>query len=138
MEKIEAIQPGLELENSFQVDEIHTASHVGSGAVSVLSTPSMIGFMERTSHQLLASVLPEGLSSVGVRVDISHLAPTPAGSTLKVRSEVTQVEGSQVSFLVEAWDDLEIVGKGTHLRVIIEQERFLRRVARKASEMRRD
>lgn len=135
MEKIDAIQTGLEQDVSFQVEEVHTASHVGSGSVSVLSTPSMIGFMERTSHQLLAKYLPEGLSSVGIHLDISHLAPTPVGSTITVHSEIIQVEGNQVSFFIEAWDEIEKVGEGKHLRAIIEQERFLKRVARKASAM---
>ena len=89
MEPFETLQPGMEYEVSYLVEENHTASHVGSGALSVLSTPSMIGFMERSSHQMLAKYLTDGFSSVGVRVDISHLAPTPVGASIRVRAEET-------------------------------------------------
>lgn len=133
MVPFETLQPGMEYEISYLVEENHTASHVGSGALSVLSTPSMIGFMERTSHQMLAKYLADGFSSVGVRVDISHLAPTPVGASIRVRAEILQVNGSQVTFQVEAWDDVEKIGEGQHLRVIIDQQRFLKRVANKAS-----
>lgn len=135
MDVDQAVKIGMEYELFYQVEEKHTASQIGSGAVRVLSTPSMIGFMERTSHQFLASYLPDRLSSVGVHVEISHLAPTPVGATVKVRCKVTQVEGNQVGFDVEAWDDVEKIGAGKHLRIIIEQDRFLKRVAKKNTEL---
>lgn len=135
MEVDQAVKIGMEHELFYQVEEKHTAVQIGSGAIRVLSTPSMIGFMERTCHQFLASYLPDRLSSVGAHVDISHLAPTPVGATLKVRCKVMRVEGNQVSFEVEAWDDIEKIGAGKHLRVIVEQDRFLRRVAKKNTEL---
>lgn len=133
MVPFKTLQPGMEYEVSYLVEVNHTASHVGSGALSVLSTPSMIGFMERSSHQMLAKYLADGFSSVGVRVDVSHLAPTPVGASIRVRAEILQVNGSQVTFRVEAWDGVEKIGEGQHLRVIIDQQRFLKRVANKAS-----
>ena len=131
MEFAECIEVGMKHEATFQVDEQYTAFHIGSGALRVLATPSMIGFMERISHQLLARCLPEGYSSVGALVDVRHLAPTPLGWTVRVTSEVIDVEGRKVTLAVEAWDDEEKVGEGRHQRVVINLERFLQRVEAK-------
>jgi len=113
------------------VEEAHSAIHIGSGSHRVLASPWMITFMERAARLLLADLLPSGYSSVGVHVDIRHLAPTPVGGMLRVRAEVLAVENAKVKFSVQAADQVEPVGAGFHERVIIEEERFLRRVARK-------
>ena len=131
MDLTEIIQPGLVKEESFPVDEDKTALHVGSGSSRVLATPWLIAFMERLSHRLLAERLPAGFSSVGVHVDVRHLAPTPLSSNVRVRTEVTALEGWRVSFVVQAWDETELVGEGTHQRVVIDEARFLRRVEAK-------
>ena len=131
MDLSEFVQPGLAEENSLEVEEKHTAAHIGSGSLRVLATPVMIGFMEALSHRLLAARQPEGFSSVGARVDVRHLAPTPLGCTVRVRSEVLAVDGLKVTFRVQAWDETEAVGEGEHLRVVIDGERFLKRVAAK-------
>lgn len=131
MEFNECIEVGMRHEATFQVDEQYTAFHIGSGSLRVLATPSMIGFMERISHQLLARCLPEGYSSVGALVDVRHLAPTPMGWKVRVTSEVIEVEGRKVTLAVEAWDDLEKVGEGRHQRVVIDLNRFLQRVQAK-------
>jgi predicted thioesterase len=131
MEFSECIEIGMKHEATFQVDEQYTAFHIGSGSLRVLATPSMIGFMERISHQLLRRCLPEGYSSVGAVVDVRHLAPTPLGWTVRVTSEVIEVEGRKVTLAVEAWDDQEKVGEGRHQRVVIDLNRFLQRVEAK-------
>ena len=125
------IKPGMKKKFTFQVEEEHSAVHVGSGSLRVLATPWMIAFMERTARQLLGELLPEGYSSVGVRVEVSHLAPTPVGSKVKTSAQVTAIEGAKVYFDLTAWDDVETIGGGQHQRVVIDEERFLRRVARK-------
>jgi fluoroacetyl-CoA thioesterase len=131
MEFSECIEVGMKHEATFQVDEQYTAFHIGSGSLRVLATPSMIGFMERISHQLLTRCLPEGYSSVGAVVDVRHLAPTPLGWTVRVTSEVIEVDGRKVTLAVEAWDDQEMVGEGRHQRVVIDLNRFLQRVEAK-------
>ena len=124
---------GMSFEQTFLVEEEHLAKHIGSGSVRVLATPWMIAFMERVSHQLLANRLPSGYSSVGFIVDIQHMAPSPVGSIVKVRANVVKVSGVQVSFEVLAWDEHEQIGRGRHIRVIIQPERFLKRVASKTA-----
>jgi len=97
----------------------------------VLATPWMIAFMERNARRLLGERLPAGYSSVGSHVDVRHLAPTPVGGRVRVRAEVLAVDGWKVEFVIQAWDEQELIGEGRHQRVVIEEERFLRRVARK-------
>jgi predicted thioesterase len=125
------IRPGMQREETFQVEEEHAAIHIGSGASRVLATPWMIAYMERVSHRLLAEHLPEGYSSVGVLVEVRHLAPTPVGSAVRVRAEVSELADQRVTLTVRAWDEREQVGEGRHQRAIIEQARFLRRVEKK-------
>jgi len=125
------IQPGMTNEFTFEVTEEYLASHVGSGAVRVLATPWLILFMERTSHRLIAQHLPAGYSSVGTAVDMRHLAPTPFGGKVRVRAEVTSIDGTKVILNVQAWDEIELVGTCTHQRFIIDEGRFLKRVAAK-------
>lgn len=131
MEFGECIEVGMKHEATFRVDEQYTAFHIGSGSLRVLATPSMIGFMERISHQLLARCLPQGYSSVGTLVDVRHLAPTPLGWTVRVTSQVIELDGRKVTLAVEAWDDQEKVGEGRHQRVVIDLDRFLQRVEAK-------
>ncbi len=133
MDLTEFIQPGMVSEESFQVQEQNLAQHLGSGSLRVLATPAMIAFMEGASHRLLARHIPEGSSSVGVLVNVRHLAPTPFGSTVRVRTEVTGIDGLQVSFKVQAWDEREQIGEGEHLRVVVDHARFLKRVAAKTA-----
>lgn len=131
MERDNLIKPGMTREEIFLVDEDKTARHVGSGASRVLASPWLIAFMERVAHRLIAEHLPDGYSSVGVHVNVRHLAPTPVGSQVRVRAEVTEVDGTRVTLLVQAWDHVELVGDGSHQRMVIDQERFLRRVGAK-------
>ena len=128
MNLAELIHPGMYKEEAFVVEEKYIATHVGSGSSRVLATPWMIAFMERVAHRLLAEHLPEGYSSVGALVNIRHLAPTPVGCSVRVRSEVKEIDGMRVIFSVQAWDEIEQIGDGQHQRVVIDQARFLRRV----------
>jgi predicted thioesterase len=126
LEKV--IKKGLVHEDSFQVAEEHSAIQVGSGGSQVLATPWLIAFMERVAYQMLEDVLPEGRSSVGVLVDVRHMAPTPIGSTVRVRAEIEDLQGSSVVYRVQAWDQVEKIGQGIHQRVVIDEARFLKRL----------
>lgn len=135
MDVSELIQPGMTREDSFTIEMENSAIHLGSGSLRVLATPWMITFMERVSHRLLTCCLPQGYSSVGIHVDIRHLAPTPVGAAIRVRVEVLSVDGIRVFFSVEAWDNLEKIGEGKHERVVIDEARFLRRVEKKIASL---
>lgn len=126
LEKV--IKKGLVHEDSFQVAEEHSAIQVGSGGSQVLATPWLIAFMERVAYRMLEELLPEGRSSVGVLVDVRHMAPTPIGSTVRVRAEIEDLQGSSVVYRVQAWDQVEKIGQGIHQRVVIDEARFLKRL----------
>ena len=132
MELNELIRVGLEIEKEYEVIEHHSAVHIGSGSQRVLATPWMITYMERTCRDLIAEYLPDGYASVGVHVDVRHLAPTPVGGMVWVLARVSHVEGLQVGLNVEARDKFEQIGKGNHTRVVIDEARFMKRVAAKA------
>lgn len=108
----------------YLVSDEYTAAHLGSGSVRVLSTPSMILFMEMTAHKLLEKQLPEGFSSVGVQVNIAHKAATPVGKSVKVMAEIVEIDRKRIRFAVKV-DDGRVVGEGTHDRMIIDVEKFL-------------
>ena len=127
----ETVKMGLSREETFKVEEQHAAAAVGSGASRVLATPWMIAFMERVAFRLLAEHLVDGESSVGVLVNVNHLAPTPVGTSVRIKAEVENLKNSQVTFSVQAWDQQEKIGAGSHRRAVIDEERFLRRVKAK-------
>lgn len=131
MDYQKTLRQGQSREEIFAVEEEHAAASVGSGGSRVLATPWMIAFMERVAYRLLAEHLGEGESSVGVLVNVHHLAPTPVGASVRVKAEVEGLKNSQVTFAVAAWDQNEKIGEGSHRRVVIDEERFLRRVAAK-------
>jgi predicted thioesterase len=124
-------QPGEEREETFVVQETHTAYHIGSGDSRVLSTPAMISFMEQVSHRYLAEKLPENKLSVGIHVDVRHLAPTPVGATVWVRAELLAVEKNRFRFEVTARDQEEKIGAGTHQRAVIDSDWFQDQVSSK-------
>lgn len=125
------IQVGITSEKAFLVEQQYSAQQAGSGGLPVLATPWMIAFMENNAFNMLEERLPEGYTSVGVLVEVRHLAPTPLDKLVRVQVEITSVEGPRVYFDVQAWDEHEQIGSGRHQRVIIDQQRFLNRVRQK-------
>lgn len=116
-----------------QVSEAQSARHLGSGSLRVFATPAMILLIEEVSREAIEPGLSAGRTTVGVELHVRHLAPTPIGSTVRVRAEVTAVEGNRVRLRAEVWDEIEKVGEADHTRAIIDLDRFQRRVAAKAS-----
>lgn len=127
-----AITLGLVGEATLIVDETHTASHSGSGGAEVLATPVMIALMEDAARSSVDSLLKQDQLTVGVNLNVSHVAATPVGMRVTARSELVVVEGRRLTFKVEAYDEREKIGEGTHVRAIINLNRFMARVADKA------
>ena len=126
------ITPGMARQETFLVEEQHTAYHIGSGDEKVLGTPWMISFMERVSNRLIAENLADGQMSVGMHVDVRHLAATPMNAEIRVRAEVLEVVKNRVKLSIEAWDNQDKIGQGTHLRAVVEKARFVARVLAKS------
>jgi len=125
---MERVEPGLMGEAERRVSEELTAVRWGSGLVPVLGTPALVGLMEQAAVAALEGRLPAGQTSVGVRIDVQHLAATPVGMRVRARAELVAVEGRRLVFHIEAWDEVERIGEATHERVVVEEERFLARV----------
>ncbi len=110
------------------VTERDTAKAFGSGSIDVFATPLMIGLMEHAALQAVDGMLPSGFSTVGIHVNINHLAATRVG--LKVTSEATliEIDGKKLTFRVEAFDENKRIGEGKHTRFIVDSEKFNNKV----------
>ena len=111
-----------------KVTDENTAIKYGSGAVGVFATPAMIGLMENASINSVDSYLPKGYATVGTKVEIKHIAATPIGMEVVARSELLEIDGLKLKFKIEARDDREKIGEGTHTRYVIKLEEFLKRI----------
>jgi len=115
------------------VGEHHTAPRVGSGRIRVLATPVMINLIEAAALAAVEQSLPEDHQSLGTHLDVTHIAATPVGMRVRATAEVLKVEGRTVYFRVRAEDERELIGEGTHERVVVNVNRFDERVRKKAS-----
>ncbi len=106
---------------------------LGPDSARVLSTPSLIGLFEMTCRNLLKEFLPAGEDSVGVWIEVRHMAPTPLGMRVTVEVEVTSLEGRRVNFSLRATDEQETVAEGSHQRYLVNVQRFSERVRQKAA-----
>ncbi len=131
MADLSKLTVGLKGTAEIVVGEEHTAPRIGSGRIHVLATPVMINVMEAAALDAVERLLPPGHQSLGTRLEINHYAATPTTLRLRATAQVTKIEGRTIEFRVEACDDLERVGDGTHTRVVVNVERFDRRVQAK-------
>ncbi len=127
------LAPGLKGSAKLVVGEEHTAPSIGSGRVRVLATPVMINLMEAAALDAAEAALAEGHQSLGTHLDVSHVAATPVGMRVTATAEVVAVDGNRVSFRVEARDEADLIGEGTHARVVVDVARFDARVAKKGA-----
>lgn len=127
------LRPGLAGTVTRVVDRGMTAAAVGSGLAAGLATPVMIGLMEGAAVEAVQPCLAEGLSTVGTRVEVEHLAPTPVGMQVTARATLDVVDGRRLVFSVTAEDEVGLVGRGTHERFIVDRDGFARRLATRGS-----
>jgi predicted thioesterase len=118
-------------ELAIPTDMTHVVEFHGDGMPAVVSTPNIIQFLERTARHALAPHLEADERSVGLEIDIRHLAPTPVGQTIHCRAQVIAVEDRKVTFQIEARDAHEVIVRGLHKRAVIRTESFTKRVKAK-------
>ena len=120
------LNPGIKGHQEITVEEKDLAIHVGSGTVHVLATPMMIANMEYTSAASVEELLGEGKTTVGVKVDVSHVAATPKGMKVTFDAELLEVSanGKILTFHVEAHGECGLIGEGTHQRAVVDRVRF--------------
>lgn len=116
---------GLKGEARLMVTEADTARALGSGDVNVLGTPRLVALFEEATVDALRGILEEGQSSVGMRVQIDHLQPTPVGAEVVVEAQLDKVEGRRITFTVTATDSGGLVAAGKVTRVMVDVERFM-------------
>ena len=103
----------------------NTASRVRSGGVPTFSTPSMVAGMECCCSNSMLPYLDEGQGSVGIRIEVKHMASTPIGMHVRFESEVIERDRRRLVFRVKAFDEIEQVGEGIHERFVIDTDKFL-------------
>lgn len=123
------MEAGIKNEKSIVVTDEVTASKVGSGLLPVYATPSMIALMEGTCAESVQPYLAEGEGTVGVAVDIKHIAATPVGMTVRCESLLKEVNGKKLVFEVNVYDEKGLIGTGIHKRAIINNEAFMARLS---------
>ncbi len=131
---MEAIHPGLAGEHNAVVTPDLAVSFLGLDSARVLGTPYLILLIEMTARNSIKPLLDKGFDSVGLEVNVRHLAATPLGMRVRIRTETVEADGRRVRFKVEAWDDKEKIAEGVHERFIINVARFAERVAAKRTE----
>jgi len=128
---MDTLAPGLSGTATLVIADEHTAPRVGSGRVRVLATPVMINLIEAAALDAVEALLPEGHQSLGTVLNVRHIAATPVGMRVTAQVEVVAVEGRTIRFRVEAHDERELIGDGTHERVVVNVAKFDQRVQRK-------
>jgi len=123
---------GTTHETSFTVEPQHTISFPGLPAV--VATPWLVWHLEMAALSLLAPYLQDGQMSVGTRIEIDHLAPSPQGTEITCRAKVINIDGPSVNFHIEAFDSHETVSRGLHKRHIVEVARMARRIEKKTGD----
>ena len=122
------LQEGLTHTSELTVSETVTAITMGSGDMPVLATPAMMALMENAAMLAVADHLPEGSTTVGGHIASSHIKPSKLGDTVTAVATVTKVDGKKIEFKVEARCGDTLLGEGTHLRFIVDREKFISRL----------
>ncbi|MCR5137265.1 MAG: thioesterase family protein [Oscillospiraceae bacterium] len=125
------LQPGIRGSASVLATHENSAAAVGSGALEVFATPSMIALMEKAALESVQPFLSEGEGTVGAEIHVTHDAPTPLGLTVTATAVLVEVDRRRLVFRVEASAGGEVIGKGSHTRFIINSERFLQKAMAK-------
>lgn len=125
MPAFSAIHPGITGKATITVNTTDTALQYGSGLVEVFATPAMIALMEKTAHESVQPLLPEGFLTVGSEVNIKHIKATGVSKQVRAESVLLSVEEKKLTFKTEAYDEEGKIGFGTHTRYIVEKKPFM-------------
>lgn len=119
------LEAGLKHTSTLTVNETNTALAIGSGDMRVLATPAMMALMENAAMLAVSPELPEGSTTVGGHIESSHLKPSPIGAEVTATATLDKVDGRKLYFTVEARQGDTVIGEGTHLRFVVDRDRFL-------------
>lgn len=119
------LEIGLKHTSEQTVNEALTAMQMGSGDLPVFATPAMMALMENAAMMAVANELPESCTTVGGHIESSHLRPSKIGEKVSAVAEVTKVDGKKIEFKVAAYSGETLLGEGTHLRFVVDKEKFI-------------
>ncbi len=122
------VEVGLKHTSELTVTDAVTAVRMGSGDMPVLATPAMMALMENAAMLAVADELPGGSTTVGGHIASSHLRPSKIGDVVRAVAEVTKVDGRKIEFNVSAYSGDVLLGEGTHLRFVVDRERFMSKI----------
>ena len=121
------LEKGLQHTSRTIVSAANSARTMGSGDLEVFATPSMVALMENAAMRAVAAGLPEG-STVGAQMNTSHIKPSPMGEEITATATLEEAEGRKLTFKVVAHDSKGVIGEGTHIRFIVDKEKFLAKI----------
>ena len=122
------LEKGLSAQSRTTVTAANTAATMGSGDLGVFATPSMVALMEHAAMTAVAAVLPEGSSTVGAEMNVTHIKPSGLGAEITATAVLTGVEGRKLTFNVGACDAEGMIGEGVHVRYVVDREKFMAKV----------
>ena len=128
-----SLAAGLRRTERIEIDRSRTIGFLGD-EMRVYSTPSMVGDVEYATLRLIQEHLDEGESSLGIRIAVDHLAPTPLGEWVEIHLEVRSIEGRKVRVEAEVRDAIEVVGRAEHVRFVIDVKKHAERLKAKAAQ----
>jgi len=127
------LKPGLSAEIERTVSEVETASHLGSGSLEVYATPALVALMEKSAVSALEGRLLDGHTTVGGKINVRHLAATPVGMKVRAHAELVEAQGRKLTFRIQVWDEVDLIGEADHVRFLVEEETFMDKVRTKES-----
>lgn len=125
---------GIKGKEENTVNTENSAKTMGSGTLDVFATPAMIALMEKTAWKSVQNHLEDGQGTVGISLNVKHVAATPLGMKVYCESELTEVDGKKLVFTVKAFDEAGLIGEGTHERFVITNEKFQQKTNDKAGQ----
>ena len=122
------LKKGLSSQSSVTVSAGNTAAAMGSGDLDVFATPAMVALMENAAMKAVADALPEGSTTVGAEMNVTHIKPSGLGAEITATAVLTGVEGRKLTFNVGARDAEGMIGEGVHIRYVVDREKFMAKV----------
>ena len=119
------LEIGMTFTSETVVALANCAVTMGSGDLEVFATPAMVALMENAAMNAVSPALPQGATTVGVEMNTTHIKPSAIGARVRATATLTAVEGRKLTFDVEACDGQGTIGKGVHVRFVVDKERFM-------------
>lgn len=128
---MQELKVGMELKKDYMVTRTETAQVMGSGGLEVLATPILVAWAENAAYEMAELCLPDEQTTVGVNINLNHIAATPVGMKVRIKVVLTNIESRRLDFTVEAWDTVQKIGEGTHQRFVVQKMKFMGKVLQK-------